>query len=113
MPFFANLELHKDAEAAFDGTTRPLVMFSHGRGSNGLYYAWFAEALAARGYIVAALVALGTAGAHRAAGQDPVDATAAGRGQRRGDGASGSSSSSMAAPRSAGLSAGWRSSQTR
>jgi predicted dienelactone hydrolase len=55
MPFFANLELHKDAEAAFDGTTRPLVMFSHGRGSNGLYYAWFAEALASRGYIVAAL----------------------------------------------------------
>ena len=55
MPFFANLELYKDAEAAFDGTTRPLVMLSHGRGSNGLYYAWFAEALAARGYIVAAL----------------------------------------------------------
>jgi predicted dienelactone hydrolase len=55
MPFFANLDLYKDAEAAFDGTTRPLVMFSHGRGSNGLYYAWFAEALASRGYIVAAL----------------------------------------------------------
>src|SRR4029453_16931558 len=55
MPFFANLELYKDAEAAFDGTARPLVMFSHGRGSNGLYYAWFAEALASRGYIVAAL----------------------------------------------------------
>jgi predicted dienelactone hydrolase len=55
MPFFANIELYKDAEAAFDGTTRPLVMFSHGRGSNGLYYAWFAEALASRGYIVAAL----------------------------------------------------------
>jgi predicted dienelactone hydrolase len=31
---------------------RPLVMFSHGRGSNGLQYAWFAEYLAARGYIV-------------------------------------------------------------
>jgi predicted dienelactone hydrolase len=30
-------------------------MFSHGRGSNGLYYAWFAQYLAARGYIVAAL----------------------------------------------------------
>jgi len=30
-------------------------VFSHGRGSNGLYYAWFAEFLAARGYIVAAL----------------------------------------------------------
>ena len=33
----------------------PLVVFSHGRGSNGLYYAWFAEFLASRGYIVAAL----------------------------------------------------------
>src|SRR5438046_2066273 len=41
MPFFANLKLYKDAEAAFDGTKRPLVMFSHGRSSNGLYYAWF------------------------------------------------------------------------
>lgn len=30
-------------------------MFSHGRGSNGLYYAWFAEFLASHGYIVAAL----------------------------------------------------------
>jgi hypothetical protein len=53
MPFFANL--NKDAEPAFNGTKRPLIMFSHGRGSNGLYYAWFAEALASRGYIVAAL----------------------------------------------------------
>ena len=55
MPFFANLNLYKDAEPAFDGAARPLVMFSHGRGSNGLYYAWFGEALASRGYIVAAL----------------------------------------------------------
>jgi predicted dienelactone hydrolase len=55
MPFFAKLNLYKDAEPAFNGTKRPLVMFSHGRGSNGLYYAWFAEALASRGYIVAAL----------------------------------------------------------
>src|SRR5262249_49682178 len=31
------------------------IMFSHGRGSNGLYYAWFAEFLASHGYIVAAL----------------------------------------------------------
>ncbi|MGH6912959.1 MAG: hypothetical protein ACREH3_04550 [Geminicoccales bacterium] len=53
MPFFANLQLYQDAEA-LEGTRRPLVMFSHGRGSNGLY-AWFAEFLAARGYIVAAL----------------------------------------------------------
>ena len=55
MPFFANLDLYKDAEPAFDGVKRPLVMFSHGRGSNGLYYAWFGEFLASRGYIVAAL----------------------------------------------------------
>ena len=55
MPFFTNLNLYKDAEPAFGGSKHPLVMFSHGRGSNGLYYAWFAEFLAARGYIVAAL----------------------------------------------------------
>ena len=55
IPFFTNLNLYKDAEAAFGGSKHPLVMFSHGRGSNGLYYAWFAEFLAAHGYIVAAL----------------------------------------------------------
>src|SRR6516164_1532013 len=55
MPFFTKLNLYKDAEPAFGGSKHPLVMFSHGRGSNGLYYAWFAEFLAARGYIVAAL----------------------------------------------------------
>jgi predicted dienelactone hydrolase len=32
----------------------PLVMFSHGRGSNPLQYAWFAETFASHGYIVAA-----------------------------------------------------------
>jgi predicted dienelactone hydrolase len=55
MPFFNNRQLYRDAEVAFDGAKRPLVMFSHGRGSNGLYYAWFAAFLASRGYIVAAL----------------------------------------------------------
>jgi predicted dienelactone hydrolase len=55
MPFFANLHIYKDVDAAFDGAKHPLVMFSHGRGSNGLYYAWFAEFLASHGYIVAAL----------------------------------------------------------
>jgi predicted dienelactone hydrolase len=54
MPFFTNLDLYKDAEMAFDGTKHPLVMFSHGRGGNGLSYAWFAQNLAAHGYIVAA-----------------------------------------------------------
>src|SRR5262249_3725944 len=37
IPFFTNLNLYKDAEAAFGGSKHPLVMFSHGRGSNGLY----------------------------------------------------------------------------
>jgi predicted dienelactone hydrolase len=53
MPFFANLHIYSDAEIASDGAKRPLIMFSHGRGSNGLYYAWFAEFLASHGYIVA------------------------------------------------------------
>ena len=54
VPFFIRLSLYKDAEMAFDGTKHPLVMFSHGRGSNGFYYAWFAQRLASHGYIVAA-----------------------------------------------------------
>src|SRR5262249_2892440 len=49
MPFFTKLNLYKDAEPAFGGSKHPLVMFSHGRGSNGLYYAWFAEFLASHG----------------------------------------------------------------
>ena len=54
MAFFTNLRLYKDAAVVSDRVKRPLVMFSHGRGSNGLYYAWFAEFLASHGYIVAA-----------------------------------------------------------
>jgi predicted dienelactone hydrolase len=54
-PFFTNLNLQQDAPADSDSARLPLVMFSHGRGSNGLLYAWFGEYLAARGYIVAAL----------------------------------------------------------
>ena len=54
MPFFVNLHLYKDAELASAGGKHPLVMFSHGRGSNPLYYAWFAQMLASHGYIVAA-----------------------------------------------------------
>ena len=54
MPFFANLRSYRDVEVASDRAPFPLVVFSHGRGSNGLYYAWFAEFLASRGYIVAA-----------------------------------------------------------
>ncbi|RFU49310.1 lipoprotein signal peptide [Paraburkholderia sp. DHOC27] len=55
MPFFTNLHLYRDADIVADSVKRPLVMFSHGHGSNGLYYAWFAEYLASRGYIVATL----------------------------------------------------------
>src|SRR3954466_13925387 len=55
MPFFDKLKSYRDAELASEGAPFPLVMFSHGRGSNGLYYAWFGEFLASRGYIVAAL----------------------------------------------------------
>ena len=55
MPFFANVRIYRDAEPALERAKYPLVVFSHGRGSNGLSYAWFAEVLASRGYIVAAL----------------------------------------------------------
>ncbi|MEX1061199.1 MAG: hypothetical protein WED13_09280, partial [Methyloceanibacter sp.] len=51
MPFFTNLHLYKDAPQA--AGRYKLVMFSHGRGSNPLSYAWFAETLASHGYIVA------------------------------------------------------------
>ena len=55
MPFFTNLNLQEGAPLDLTGGKRPLVMLSHGRGSNALSYAWFAEYLAARGYIVAAI----------------------------------------------------------
>src|SRR3954467_10691964 len=55
MPFFDKLKSYRDVELASEGAPFPLVVFSHGRGSNGLYYAWFGEFLASRGYIVAAL----------------------------------------------------------
>jgi len=55
MPFFVKLNLRLDAAPDFAGRKLPLVMLSHGRGSNGLLYAWFAQHLARRGYIVAAL----------------------------------------------------------
>lgn len=55
MPFFTNLHLYRDAAVVSDNVKRPLIMFSHGHGSNGLYYAWFAEFLASHGYVVATL----------------------------------------------------------
>jgi len=39
MPFFTNLHLYVDAPVVADTVKRPLIMFSHGAGSNGLYYA--------------------------------------------------------------------------
>jgi len=54
MPFFTGVTVYPDLAPAAD-ERRPLILFSHGRGSNGLYYAWFAQQLASRGYIVAAL----------------------------------------------------------
>jgi predicted dienelactone hydrolase len=55
MLFFTNLHLYVDAPVVADMGKRPLIMFSHGAGSNGLYYAWFGEYLASRGYLVAML----------------------------------------------------------
>jgi predicted dienelactone hydrolase len=55
MPYFSQIKVYTNAEIEFAKKKRPLIMFSHGRGGNGLLYAWFAEFLAARGYIVAAL----------------------------------------------------------
>lgn len=54
LPFATNLRLHGDAELAFDGSRRPLIMLSHGRGSSAWEYAWLAQTLASHGYIVAA-----------------------------------------------------------
>ena len=53
-PFFINVRVLADAPIA-EGARLPLIVFSHGRGSNGMLYAWFAEYLAARGFIVAAI----------------------------------------------------------
>jgi predicted dienelactone hydrolase len=53
-PFSINVRVLADAPP-LEGTRRPLILFSHGRGSNGLLYAWFAEHLATRGFIVAAI----------------------------------------------------------
>jgi predicted dienelactone hydrolase len=55
MLFFTNLHLYDNAPVVADTVKRPLIMFSHGAGSNGLYYAWFGEYLASRGYFVAML----------------------------------------------------------
>ncbi len=53
--FFVNVDAYRDADVARATAPFPLIMFSHGRGSSGLMYAWFAAYLASRGYVVAAL----------------------------------------------------------
>jgi predicted dienelactone hydrolase len=54
MPFAINVRVFKDAEPALGAEKHPLVVFSHGRGSNPLLYVWFAQLLAEHGYVVAA-----------------------------------------------------------
>lgn len=54
MPYYTHLALYDNAEPVVPEGKFPLVMFSHGRGSNGLLYAWFAQVLASHGYFVAA-----------------------------------------------------------
>ncbi len=55
VPYSVGIDLHADVALINDGARHPLVMLSHGRGSDAWQYAWFAQALASRGYIVAAL----------------------------------------------------------
>ena len=54
LPFTSHVDLYTDPPMA-EGARRPLIMLSHGRGSNAWQYAWFAKELASRGYIVAGL----------------------------------------------------------
>src|SRR6476620_6253187 len=54
-PFFVNVSVLPGAPPLSDGARRPLIVLSHGRGSNGLLYAWFAQYLAERGFVVAAI----------------------------------------------------------
>jgi predicted dienelactone hydrolase len=54
LPFVVNVDVYTDATIA-DSARRPLIMLSHGRGSDAWQYAWFGEQLAAHGFVVAAL----------------------------------------------------------
>ncbi len=55
VPFTINLRLFTDAPFIGDGAKHPLIMLSHGRGSDAWQYVWLAQALASHGYIVAGL----------------------------------------------------------
>lgn len=54
-PYVVNVTVYPAAPVAPDAGKRPLIMLSHGRGSDAWQYAWFAQALAAKGYVVAAM----------------------------------------------------------
>jgi len=53
----------KNAEIRQDGKRRPLILLSHGTGGSAFSLSWFAEALARKGYIVAAVNHHGNTGA--------------------------------------------------
>ncbi|MGD9806233.1 MAG: alpha/beta hydrolase family protein [Hyphomicrobiaceae bacterium] len=52
MPFFKELNFYEGAQ--HKSGKHPLILFSHGRGSNPLNYSWILQLLAANGYVVAA-----------------------------------------------------------
>jgi predicted dienelactone hydrolase len=54
-PSFIEGEAANDAPLATSPVRMPLIVFSHGTGGNAMNAAWLCEALAARGYIVAAV----------------------------------------------------------
>ena len=54
-PYVTNVTVYPAAPVAPDAGKRPLIMLSHGRGRDAWQYAWFAQALAAKGYVVAAM----------------------------------------------------------
>lgn len=53
IPFTTNIDVYDAPAPLDDGTKHPLVMLSHGRGSDAWQYAWLAQQLASHGYIVA------------------------------------------------------------
>jgi predicted dienelactone hydrolase len=55
VPFSVGLSLYRDVPFASGGKPLPLLMLSHGRGSNPWLYAWLAAFFAEHGYIVAGI----------------------------------------------------------
>ncbi len=58
VPFTINLRFYTDVPFVGDGAKHPLIMLSHGRGSDAWQYVWLAQALASHGYIVAELTTI-------------------------------------------------------